>query len=245
MAMREFYVGYMSLPPRLKRLMCGLTMLLLALVAADAWLVAKLQPSAGSGIALDTPTEYTGTLTRRPYPMLRVKTPDGSRTYLLVSWEKRGAEEALGVMPEGPVRISGFPITRLGLGMIELAADDVAVISEAPAIEEPAREVRGTATLKGEIVDSKCWLGAMRPGEGHLHKACASLCIRGGIPPLFVTRGGESPGPMLLTQADGSAVPPDLIIPFVGENVHLTGTVEKRGDLWVFRANMTTLSKSR
>jgi hypothetical protein len=246
MALREFYVGYLAMPPRLKWAVRGLTLLLLVLVGADAWLVASLQPAAGSGSWADKPHEYVGTLTRVPYPMLRVKTADAIKTYLLVSDEKRGAEAALGVTPDGPVKLSGFPIARAGLGMIELAADDVAVIAETPTIEEPAREITATTTLEGEIVDSKCWLGVMRPAEGHLHKACASLCIRGGIPPMFVTRGGDgqTPGMMLLTQADGSAVPPDLILPFVGDAVRLTGTIEKRADLWVFRADLPTLTRT-
>ena len=246
MSAREFYIGYRSMPPRLRWVVRGLAALLLVLVALDAWLVASMQPASGDGATAQIPQEYAGTLTREPYPMLRVKTATGIKTYLLVSDEKRGAEAALGITPDGPVKLSGFPITRSGLGMIELAANDVAVISEMPAIAEPAREVHGTVTVEGEIVDSKCWLGAMRPGEGHLHKACASLCIRGGIPPMFVRRSGnnETPGLMLLTQADGSAVPPDLIIPFVADAVRVTGTVEKRGDLWVLKADLPTLTRT-
>jgi hypothetical protein len=245
MSAREFYVGYLSMPPRLRWAVRGLVLLLLALIGLDAWLVASMQPAAGTGSWADTPQEYAGTLTRNPYPMLRVKMPAGIKTYLLVSDEKRGAQAALGVTPDGPVRLSGFPITRSGLGMIELAANDVAVISETAAIEEPAREVHGSVTLDGEIIDSKCWLGVMRPGDGHLHKACASLCIRGGIPPMFVTRGrgGDVPALMLLTQADGSAVPPESIIPYVADAVRVTGTVEKRGDLWVLKADLPTLAR--
>lgn len=246
MSVREFYVGYLAMPPRLKWIVRGLFLTLLALIAADAWLIAKLQPAAGNGTWAETPQEYSGTLTRVPYPMLRVSTATGLKTYLLVSDEKRGAEAALGVTPDGPVKLSGFLIARSAFGMIELAADNVAVISETPPIEEPARELHGTATLEGEIVDSKCWLGVMRPGEGHLHKACASLCIRGGIPPMFVTRGdSDRPSVMLLTQADGSAVQPDMILPFVGDAVRLTGTIEQRGDLWVMKADLASLTRTK
>jgi hypothetical protein len=242
MSAPEFYVGYRSMPRRLKFIIGALVALLFVLVAIDAWLVASMQPAAGNGSAAETPQEYVGTLSREPYPMLRVNTPGGLKTYLLVSEEKRGAEAALGVTPNGPVKLSGYLVARAGLGIIELAANDV-VIAETPTIAEPAREVHGTVTLEGEIVDSKCWLGVMRPGEGHLHKACASLCIRGGIPPMLVTRGdGATLNVMLLTQADGSAVPPDLIIPYVGDAVRLTGTIEKRADLWVFKADLPTLA---
>src|SRR5262249_19772433 len=157
-------------------------------------------------------------------------TADGIKTYLLAGADKHGAEAALGVTPDGPVKLSGFLLARSGVEMIELAANDAAVIAETATIEQPARELHGNVTLRGEIVDSKCGLGAMRPGEGKLHRDCASLCIRGGIPPMFVTRGGDradAPQVLLLTQADGSAVPPETIIPFVGEPVELSGTIEK------------------
>ena len=53
---------------------------------------------------------------------------------------------------------------------------------------------KGAVELTGEIVDSKCFLGVMVPGSGKTHKECASLCLRGGIPPaLFVQdRAGHS-----------------------------------------------------
>src|ERR1044071_65263 len=114
MSVREFYVGYLAMPPRLKWIVRGLVLLLLMLVAADAWLIATLQPPSGKATWADTPQEYVGTLTRTPYPMLRVNTANGIKTYLLVSDEKRGAEAALGITPDGPVKLSGFPIARSG-----------------------------------------------------------------------------------------------------------------------------------
>ena len=70
--------------------------------------------------------------------------------------------------------------------------------SEATSVEPTAlaRAVGqgGTVELTGEIVDSKCFLGVMVPGSGKTHKDCASLCLRGGIPPaLYVQdRAGHS-----------------------------------------------------
>jgi hypothetical protein len=39
----------------------------------------------------------------------------------------------------------------------------------------------------GEVVDAKCYLGAMKPGDGKSHKACATLCVTNGIPAMPVT----------------------------------------------------------
>jgi hypothetical protein len=239
----EFYVGYLPLPPRLKWTIRGLVVLLLALTAFDAWLVATLQPDAGDGHWADAPTEFAGTLSRSPYPALRVAKDGGVKTFVLVSDEKRGAEAALGDIPDGAsLRLLGYEIGRAGVGMIQIAATD-AKVTDAPAVADPPREIHGSATLDGEIVDSKCWLGVMRPGEGHLHKACASLCIRGGIPPMFVTRTSDAPQVMLLTLPDGRAVPPDAILAFVADPVRLTGTVEKHGDIFLFKADLSTLTR--
>jgi hypothetical protein len=49
----------------------------------------------------------------------------------------------------------------------------------------------GAFTLVGEIVDSKCYLGIMNPGETNPHRECAALCIRGGIPPLIIAHDAD------------------------------------------------------
>lgn len=48
----------------------------------------------------------------------------------------------------------------------------------------------GETTLKGEIVDSKCYLGVMNPGNLKAHRACAINCIQGGVPPVLLVRDG-------------------------------------------------------
>jgi hypothetical protein len=238
-----FYVGYLALPRKLKGTIAALVFVLFALIAFDAWLIATLQPAAGDGRWADTPTEFVGTLTRDPYPLLHVSKDGKTKTYVVVSDEKRGAEAALQKFADGTsVKLSGYEIERAAVGMIQLAATDVAAI-DAATIPSPIREIHGNATVEGEIVDSKCWLGVMRPGDGHIHKACASLCIRGGIPPMLVTRDQGVPAVMLLTLSDGRAIPPERILDFVADPVRLSGVIEKRGDLTVFKADLATLTR--
>jgi hypothetical protein len=40
-------------------------------------------------------------------------------------------------------------------------------------------------TVVGEIVDPKCFFGAMNPGEGKTHLSCAARCLSGGIMPVL------------------------------------------------------------
>jgi hypothetical protein len=89
-------------------------------------------------------------------------------------------------------------------------------------------------TLIGEIIDPKCYLGAMKPGGGKTHKACAMLCIAGGIPPMLVTRDAQRQETFyLLTTYDGQMAN-GLVHPFVGDLVAVTGRLERHGDLLIF-----------
>ena len=94
----------------------------------------------------------------------------------------------------------------------------------------------GVHTLVGEIVDSKCWLGVMNPGNLRTHRACATLCIRGGIPPILVVRDGEGRTlkPLLVGPA-GEALN-EAVLPLVALPVEVEGELERRDDLLVLRA---------
>ena len=94
----------------------------------------------------------------------------------------------------------------------------------------PAIEALGEVSLSGEILDSKCWFGAMRPSDGKLHKACASLCIRGGIPPAFFARGPAGQSALMIMTDGGRAHGPELLA-LVADPVQITGRVFRRGDL--------------
>ena len=83
-------------------------------------------------------------------------------------------------------------------------------------------------TLLGEIVDTKCYLGAMKPGRGKPHRDCASLCIRGGIPAALLVRttSGERHLVHLLNR-QGQPLGPELL-EWVGEPVEVWGTLRRR-----------------
>jgi hypothetical protein len=86
---------------------------------------------------------------------------------------------------------------------------------------------RGQVTLTGEIVDSKCFLGVMVPGEGVTHRGCAALCLRGGIPAALLVK--QKNGVPSLYLIAGSAATRDRAIAWAGEVVEMTGTVTQPG----------------
>ena len=105
-----------------------------------------------------------------------------------------------------------------------------------PAPAEPL----GRWRLIGEICDSKCHLGAMRPGDGLAHKACANLCISSGAPPIFVTADDSAvEGETFLLMADRDGGPlPDNFRDYVAVLVQLEGEVERLDDLLVFKVDI-------
>jgi hypothetical protein len=128
--------------------------------------------------------------------------------------------------------------------MLELVAGGVQVVDAGrPSDATSGATVSlGRHTLRGEIVDAKCWLGVMKPGAGKSHRACASLCIRGGIPPLFVARRGDVVRQMLLVGADGREVNLE-VLDYVAEGVEIEGEVLRTGDQWTLRADLDSLRR--
>jgi hypothetical protein len=104
---------------------------------------------------------------------------------------------------------------------------------------DPART---RVTLTGEIVDSKCFLGVMNPGEGHVHRDCARRCLSGGIPPMLVVRDGRGGEQLvLLVSEDGEPIGRQLTR-VAGRPVTVTGQLAHQGDQFVLYANPASFS---
>jgi len=97
----------------------------------------------------------------------------------------------------------------------------------------------GAVTLTGEIVDSKCYLGVMNPGQGKVHRDCAALCLNGGIPPIFVTTDGTEQ--LLLVGLDGRALGRDALREFIAEPIRIQGQLVKTGSARLLKINPATL----
>ena len=92
----------------------------------------------------------------------------------------------------------------------------------------------------GEIVDSKCFLGVMNPGQLLPHRGCAISCISGGIPPILLVRPKDGP-PIYLLLVSGEGRPVNQqVLDLVAEPVQITGDVQRQGDLLILRADPAT-----
>ncbi|HXV75477.1 MAG TPA: hypothetical protein VD788_04095, partial [Candidatus Polarisedimenticolaceae bacterium] len=183
----DFYIGYEPRGPRrLARRMRLVIALLFALALALAALLVGAQRSFDGGVfEFGVDRQLVGTLVEQPYPLLRVPGDDGApaRTHLLVGHGKHGAGPLVAGLDGRVVRVSGSPIHHGRHRMIEIHR--VETIDAVGGAMPSERAALGTMTLAGEIVDSKCHLGVMKPGRGKTHRACAVRCISGGSPPLL------------------------------------------------------------
>jgi len=103
----------------------------------------------------------------------------------------------------------------------------------------------GKQTLVGEIVDSKCFLGVMNPGQLTPHRACAIRCISGGVPPVLLVRQKDGPAAyLLLVSTDGKPVN-KAVLNLVAEPVEITGEVQRQGELLILRADPSTYRRVR
>ncbi len=229
-----FYVGYLPLPAALRGPVRTWGLGVLALGAAVVAGIAVLQKNPGAGsIDWSATTEVEGVLHVDPYPVLYRGEADGpAQATLLVSELKFGvADRALEFDGQG-IAVRGYPISRDGRRMLEVVADADA-LSPAPGAGNTTadRVVVGEHTLVGEIADSKCFLGVMKPGLGKTHRACAVRCISGGIAPVLITESEAGELRMyVLRGRDGSPMN-EAVLPYVAEPVQLTGLVSRRGDL--------------
>jgi hypothetical protein len=171
----------------------------------------------------------------------------GVRTALLSCLGKCGVAARIGALAGQAVVVQGSLIRRGAHTMIAvdeggdwIRRDERAVADAALAfaVPEPLAEV----SLAGEILDSKCWFGAMRPADGKVHKACASLCIRGGIPPAFFARGPGPQGALMIMTSAGRAHGRELLA-LVGDPVRVSGRLQRMGDLLVLDAPASALRR--
>lgn len=245
-APEPFFVGYISRVPRPLAAFLGL--IAAAFVGSMAGLALAIGASVndpGDGrFAFDEgQQELTGTLTARPYPVLHIGPADSRRvrSVLLVGQGKRGVIGEAAALDGQAVDASGVMLRRGTIAMLQVggriglrAAENTGIAPPAPA---PVS--LGRWRLTGEICDGKCYAGAMRPGRGLAHKACANLCLIGGTPPVFVSAGAVE-GETFFLMADASGGPlADGVHDLVALTIEIEGEVERRGSVMVFKADLS------
>ena len=181
----EFYIGYdRESPPGLAASTRRVAVAILLLVLIVCGGVALLQTPASPGtFEFGKQRIFEGVL--ETGPVLRSKSDSGVLVYyLLVGSGKHAPPASLTALHGMRVRFNGTLIQKGAVSMIEVNdPDSVRSLGSAePPQADPAGAAPVDVSLVGELVDTKCFLGVMRPGTGKVHRACAVRCLSGGVP---------------------------------------------------------------
>jgi hypothetical protein len=243
----EFFIGYAPpMPPRLARFVTRVVIALTCAVVVWAVVVAAGHvPLDAGAFEFGHPASFSGTIVEHPYPALRLDGVNaGAEPWaLLVAPGKHGAEALVRGLDGRHLTLRGTRIERGAHTMIEVEPASLSVVNQHAASSaigsaEPLRESdEAQIELIGEIVDAKCFLGVMVPGAGKTHKECASLCLRGGIPPALHVqdRNGQS-SLLLMTGPRGEPIG-TAALRAAGEAISIRGTIARQGNWLMIRTD--------
>ena len=242
-----FFVGYLNMPDALKRFYLPLTVLLVGFSGLVGYGLASLQKSSGPGVWQVAETEtISGYLTVDPYPVVHRIDPNDPtqiQSVLLVGQGKHSAARITSPFQQKMVSVTGVPIRRGGWTMLELGAEQSIEPQQnqegSAEFDRLAQAAAGTSlgpvTMTGELADSKCFLGVMKPGSGKVHKACAEVCLIGGLPAMLVVKDKDNTKyGYILTQNDNSAAS-RAVADQAAESVEVSGELLQKGNLFYIR----------
>jgi hypothetical protein len=246
----EFYIGWEAkAAPGIGKTARKAVVIVLALALLAPVVLAFSQRMIGASVfEWGNHKSFSGILQAGPYPHLLVPRPGNTgglsrySTYWLVAPWKFGLDrEAIAPLDGKSVTLKGTLIYRGNQTMIETKPEWIQAEANASApVAVPQTIALGRQTLVGEIVDSKCFLGVMNPGELTPHRACAIRCISGGVPPVLLVRQASGLAVyLLLVSPEGKPVN-QQVLDIVAEPVEITGEVERQGDLLILRADPAT-----
>ncbi len=234
----DFFIGWADRVPTgqggfLARIGLGFVALMLLLALA---LPATMDDAGGGGA--EGERTLRGVVTSRPYALLHMA-PDAAHPgghVVILSVVGKYPVELPPALEGKVVEAKGWLFRRGSMDMLQMSEPPKP--AEGAAAAAPAEKL-GTWRLTGEICDGQCYVGAMKPGTGIAHRACANFCLQGGIPPVFVTTAPIHGTSFLLMGGPDGALPARAY-DYVGLRVRLDGTVERRGDILVFTPDLRT-----
>lgn len=237
----EFYIGYEpEMPPSLAPRIRGTAIAIVALSLLLAAVFVSAQDAFEDGwFDYGHPRPFEGQVVEYPFPALEVEDAGATRMYWLVGPGKHGAAELVRGLDGRRVRLSGTPITRDEERMIEVVRGSVVADAATEAPHSPLRTI-GAASFEGEIVDSKCHLGVMKPGRGPTHRDCAVRCLLGDVPPMIVTKEGGAARRIALVVMDSAAFD-ELLPSLAARPVRVRGLLLERGSQLFLSTETSTI----
>jgi hypothetical protein len=230
----EFFIGYEPVPPRVGRRLSRIAVAAATSAAlGGAALTAGHVRLEGGTFAFGDARTITGAPAATPYPALRLEGDSGPAAVLLVAAGKHGVDA--GVADAARVTAMASRIKRGDAVMMEVVPGSASQAGTRSAVRQT--DDGRPVTLVGEIVDSKCFLGVMVPGDGTTHRDCASLCIRGGVPPAFYVQDREGNSALLLLTGTAPAAVREQAVRLAGSAVEISGRVTRQAGWLVLQSN--------
>lgn len=206
-------------------------------------------------------TTFEGVIISHPFPAIKTfygKDIYGNplvKTFPLVNKGKFGADSLLADLGRKKnidwknswVQLKGKLIYNHGITIIETAEGENAFTSiqrittdQQKQIPHPVVEEMDSVTLHGEIIDPKCYLGVMKPGQGKPHSDCAIRCISGGIPPLLMIKNLKGEETFFVLRGRNDEAINQQILFAIGQPVTVTGKLKQFDDWMVLEIDPFT-----
>lgn len=243
---KDFFVGYAP-PPRATgwfalKVGIGLIAGAFFLALALGW---SVQDRSGGNYGAEITVR--GYVANMPSPVVRAlpdaRYPQG-RAMMIAGASKEGAAPHVDAFKGKLVEVKGGTLKRGTLDMLVVwGKGNFKEVPDARPVKLAEPVSLGRWKVAGEICDGKCLAGAMRPGTGLAHKACANLCIDRGQAAVFATvRPVAGQSYLLLADANGK-LPPPAYRDYTALPVELEGEIVKVDDLLVFRVDWSKVRK--
>ncbi len=250
-----FFIGWSANTPKeSSKVVKQFILLLIPFLVLAAFLFNTGKQTAENALAnyeFGQLTTMEGVLVNKPVPMLRVKQGDTIQHLLLLDAMKFGATQTIQDMEEKAnttlinkvVQLKGTLAFFEGKTTLELTegANAFVGLGTSSPIASISMRPLGTKKLRGEIIDSKCFFGVMKPGSGKIHKSCAVRCLSGGVPAIF--RSNNSKGNKeyyLLLGENGESINKDLLS-YTADHIQLQGNISQMADWKIIHTSPSTI----
>jgi hypothetical protein len=252
----EFYIGWMPKAPESFSTHARKTVLSLFIITiiCAALLAIAQRKFSTANFEFGILTEVKGIYFNKPVACIKVingKNIFGQLSYItipLAGFGKHGADGVIdAVEKEKNISLDKKEITLKGTllyndGKLLMQIDEndkpvIAIGNNADTLLLPVKEDLGEQTIKGEIIDAKCYFGVMKPGEGKPHKDCAIRCILGGIPPVLRASNEKNENNYYLIVGANGEKMNDIVQNFVAEPATIKAKAVKYDDWIVLYVN--------
>jgi len=247
----EFYIGWMANAPKTfaKHVKKVLFILFPVALVVGYLLSTNQKKFSKSNFDFGKLTEIKGIYYNRPVPMLKV---NDELTIPLVGYGKHGAETAIMELEKEKVVslngkeviLKGTLIYGNGKTLMQIDKNENPIVSiGAESMKQLQQTDLGVKTIRGEIVDPKCYFGVMKPGEGKAHRDCAIRCILGGIPPILHVQNEKGESNYYLIVGPNGEKMNEAVQDFVAEPVSIEAKIMQQDDWIILYTNKESIKR--